>query len=155
MISFVAASPSINAAIPLDHRRIELHSEAHKANIQPGSTREIPKTSIGIGQQDPNARDGWARQEALQRHIGSAWESGNQSSWQSFTSGKRAGGQAARGSVEVDGAAHKQASVATAPRFEQAKSGWERLKMAFQSAAEFEETQRGGRSAMGFGGRVV
>ncbi|MBI2373658.1 MAG: hypothetical protein HYV07_06630 [Deltaproteobacteria bacterium] len=140
-------------AIPLDQRRIDLLSQAHQTNIQPGSSREIPKTSIGIGQHDPKrGQSGWERQEAIQQTIGSGWVSGDQGSWQSFANGRKpAGGRSSRGSVEVDGAAMSAKAPAEAPKLEQAKTGWDRLRMVFQSAAEFEETQRAGsRGVLGF-----
>ena len=133
------------------HQRGQLQDPKHQARINGG--REAP-----IGQKPVNVRPqrggdegerGWKRQERQQAAAGSRWSTRIEQAWDRFKSGRenrsgaRDGDQ--RGAVQID-ATQPSVKLGTPPQtstIPQDLSGWDRMSMAHEIAARYEEAQRG------------
>lgn len=129
--------------------RIDQLGEAYLRGLQPGLRVEIPKQTVDKTKERDQRPDqtgeeggetGWTNQErvlsrqSLLRHE-------RDQAWRRFNQGKGKGTNF--GAVQIDGGPIKLADLfPTPPMITQPMTGWQRLDLAHEEAAKFEETHR-------------
>jgi hypothetical protein len=110
--------------VRFDGHRPEFYGESFQARLRPGFRLEIPEASIAKTKRNGGGGQNWQQREHRHRED-----------WQRFTSGRRSR-VVELSSVEIDGGASLVKPDA------KELSGQERLELAYEAAARFEEVQR-------------